>query len=116
MKKILFLITGILLLSCSDDDLQDCPDISNQAWYNDLKSELDENCSFEVSIFKGSYSGEIVYYQLITDPRVNFQAMLKFYNCEGNLVAELTAEESNEYLNDTGRNNEKIYTCSEQQN
>jgi len=114
MKKFFFLLTSVLLLSCSDDDdLKQCSDVSGQDWYNDLKAELDADCSTQISIFKGNYGGETVYYQLITDPTVNFQAMLEFYNCEGDLVAELSAEESNNYLNESGRMDEKIYTCSE---
>ena len=115
MKKILIFITCNLLFSCSDDDLKECADVSGQDWYIDLKAELDEDCSIQISIFKGNYREETVYYQLITDPRVNFQAMLQFYSCEGDLVAELSANESNNYLNEPGRMDEKIYTCSEQE-
>ncbi|QYA25976.1 hypothetical protein G3I01_10775 [Gramella sp. MT6] len=113
MKKILCLITCLSFFSCSDDDFQGCTNAESKTWFNEFKAEIDEDCSIEVSIFKGNYNGETVYYQLITDPRVNFQAMLEFYNCDGEVVANLTAEESNEYLNDQADKDEKIYTCSE---
>ncbi|MDT0644290.1 hypothetical protein RM553_15740 [Zunongwangia sp. F363] len=113
MKMFFFLTLCMLFFSCSDDDLQVCPNGLNETWFNDFKSELDDNCFSETSIFQGIYNGETVYYQLITDPLVNFQAFLKFYNCEGNLVADLSAEGSNNYLDGPGRDDDKIYTCSE---
>lgn len=112
MKKLLILVTVVSILSCTDDDLQTCSNIENKTWFNELKAELNENCNFQVSIFEGSYNGETVYYQLITDPVVNFQALIKFYNCDGEIVADLTPEESNDYLDGPGRNDEKIFTCS----
>ena len=113
MKKFFVLVFLVVLCSCSSDDSPLCDDVTNQAWFVNLTDELDQNCSVEKSIFKGRYNNEIVYYELITDPRVNFQAILEFYDCEGNLVAELTAEESNQYLNERRSSDEKIYTCSE---
>ncbi len=114
MKKIVFFAFSLLLLtSCSNDDNADCPGGLNETWFANYKSELNSNCNIEVSIFKGSYEGETVYYDLITDGAVNFQAMITFYNCNGDIVAELTSEESTSYLNNEGQDDSKIFTCTE---
>ncbi len=75
--------------------------------------ELDENCSIETSVFQGQYEGQVVFYPLITDPKVNYQAMLDLYNCEGELIAQLSAEESNQYLDARSGLDTRIYTCTE---
>ena len=112
IKKLPILALVILLFSCSDDDDTNCPGGLNETWFSNYKAELNSNCGTEVSILRGDYRGQTVYYELITDPRVNFQAMITFYNCSGNVEAELTAEESNAYLDNEGRDDRKVFTCS----
>ena len=112
IRKLPFLIVAMLLFSCSDEDDPNCPGGLNETWFTNFKAELNSNCEIEVSIFRGDYGGQTVYYELITDPRVNFQAMITFYNCNGNVEAELTAKESNAYLDNEGRDDIKVFTCS----
>ncbi|MCL6220012.1 hypothetical protein [Zunongwangia pacifica] len=112
IRKLPILIVAMLLFSCSDDDDSNCPGGINETWFTSFKSELNANCGTEVSIFRGDYEGQIVYYELITDPTVNFQAIITFYDCSGNVVAELTAKESNAYLENEGRDDIKVFTCS----
>lgn len=113
MKR-LFLLTAFLsLCSCSNDDSPDCSSVSNQVWFQGLKDDLDADCSIKTSIFQVVYNGQIVYYVLITDPRVNFSPRLDMLDCRGNIIVELTNDQSIEYLNGDGRDDEVIYTCSE---
>ena len=85
----------MVLASCSDDDDTNFTGGLNETWFTNYKAELNSNCGTEVSIFRGDYQIQTVYYELITDGRVNFQTMITFYNCNGNVVAELTVKESN---------------------
>lgn len=112
MRKFLLILSLSALVACSDDDLQSC-NISDKAWFDQFKNELDDNCSIETSIFEGSYEGQVVYYTLVTDPKVNFQAMLDLYDCDGNFIADLSAEESNSYLDSRRGSDKLIFTCSE---
>ena len=112
MKKISLLIFSLFILTACSKDEDACSGIANEVWFEQWKANLDAECDIEVSIFKGIYEDEIVYYELITDPAVNFQAMFVFYNCSGEMVAELNMEESNDYLNAQHASNEKLYTCA----
>ncbi|WBL21238.1 hypothetical protein [Zunongwangia sp. HRR-M8] len=113
IRKLSILALTILLFSCSDDDDTNCPGGLNETWFTNFKAELNSNCEIEVSIFRGNYKGQTVYYELITDGAVNFQAMITFYNCNGDVEAELTAEQSNEYLDNEGQDDLKLFTCSD---
>ncbi|WP_417886985.1 hypothetical protein [Zunongwangia sp.] len=103
---------GLLFFACSsdDDNSNTCNGTIDPQFFAELKESI-TSCSCETSILKGTYNNETVYYKAITDPLCYTQTHYFFYDCKGNLIKELSNEESNEYDQENNRTNEILYTC-----
>ncbi len=127
-KSLLFILLVTLVFSCTEDEnkvnanseieLQNACTAEEPLaidWMQDLKEEL--HCgeySCEVSIVKSEYEGETVYFILVTDPSCNASGVRNLYNCYGEIMKELTGEESSIFLNDLGVETEFeiLFSCN----
>ena len=83
-------------------------------WMEDLITEL--NCgeyACKVAILKSEYEGETVFYIQMTDPVCNGFDEITLYNCMGKKVESFSIEESMEFVNNSGREVEEIFSCNE---
>lgn len=127
MKKIVFLVAlSIVIISCSSDDskVQDLQEASlvfncedspeGSEWYQNLIDSMDcGQYSCKISLLQSTYQGQTVFYTQITDELCFTQVKYTLYNCEGKVVKEMTVEESREYLNNSNREVEELFSCNE---
>ena len=96
MRNFLILL-AILLVACKED-----PEITSTAsacsandpvsevgWVSMLKNSI-TNCSCLVSVIRGTYDGETVFFTAVTDPLCNVVATPILYDCDGNKVKTFT--------------------------
>ena len=129
MKKfiLLTLFFSATIISCTNNDDEVIADSQLEAqnactaekpleldWMQDLITEL--NCgeyACQVAILKSEYEGETVFYIQMTDPVCFGFDEITLYNCTGKKVESFSIEESMEFVNNSGREVEEIFSCNE---
>jgi len=117
MRAIVFLLFAIVIISCQDDrEAQNtvCTDIESieqTPWLVELKNSI-TNCSCEVSIIKGEYERQTVFFVALTDPLCNGINSPSLFNCEGKVVRSFTsAAEDQKELADKVTIDTILYRC-----
>lgn len=122
MKKhvltILIVIT-IISVSCNDDGklvMNACTptlSIDNVPWIAELKNTM-TNCTCEISIIKGTYEGQTVFFIGLTDPLCDGIDTPTLYNCEGNEIISFTDSPSDqEELHNKVTRDSVLYRCKD---
>jgi hypothetical protein len=120
MTKHIFALSIILTAistSCHDDKklaINACtPDISidDVPWLMQLKKTL-TNCTCEMSIIKGTYLGQTVFFTGLTDPTCDGIDTPTLYGCEGNEIRSFTTSRPDqEELHDKVTRDGVLYRC-----
>lgn len=83
---------------CSDDTIKKSCDsvtsIETIPWISEITGTL--NCTCEISIFRGKYEGQTVFFASLTDPACDGISTPDLYDCDGNVVRSITTSESDQ--------------------
>jgi hypothetical protein len=112
------LITYVILSGCTDEDHDletqnacnsDNP-IENVTWIKNMKNSL-TNCTLELSIIKGTYEGQTVFFTGITDGLFDgIYAPSVLYDCNGELVRTFTIDDFQDFYGNVTRDT-VLYRC-----
>lgn len=100
MKRLFLLLvaTGMLSGRCTDDTIKKSCDsvtsIETIPWISEITDTL--NCTCEISIFRGKYEGQTVFFASLTDAACNGISTPDLYDCDGNVVRSITTLESDQ--------------------
>lgn len=119
MRKFVFIMSIILTLGtvrCSDDQVEtnacaSSDPIGDVPWIAELKKSM-TNCACEISLIKGTYQGQTVFFIALTDPLCNGIDTPTLYNCEGKKVREFSDSivDQND-LRDNVTRDHVVYRC-----
>ncbi len=116
MKKLILLFAASLLLFSCDDEEKEISNACTSAkpleeveWLKDLKNSL-TNCTCEVSLIKGTYDNQTVFFTALTDPICDGIDTPTLYDCEGNIVRTFTMNDYQEFYSNVTRD-EVLYRC-----
>lgn len=117
MKNFLFYAFCFFLFIACTNDSDNLPCTADEEWLQDFKDQVSEtcceNCACVQKIFKGNYKGRTVYYQRPAGELCDAVYFLKFYNCTGDVVKEMSQQETYDYLIEGGREDEVVFSCPE---
>lgn len=114
--KILSVTLFFALLSCDKDENetsnQNACDTNNPLeieWVIQIKNSM-QNCICEISIIRGTYNGQTVFFTAITDPLCDGIDIPTLYNCEGVAIKTYTIDDYKEFYNEVSRDT-VLYRC-----
>lgn len=112
MKKLLFVSFLIIaiILSCEKDNKAENL-IDDLPWLKEIKNSL-KSCTCDVSIFKGTYNNQTVYFTLMNDPVCNSVFGTSLWNEKGETIKTYGPSDQNLFASEV-TNKIVLYTCSD---
>ena len=118
MRNFLILL-AILLVACTNDPeiistTSACSandPVSEVGWVNTLKNSI-TNCSCLVSVIRGTYNSETVFFTAVTDPLCDVVLTPTLYDCDGVIVKTFTDSVDDQEDLQNLIHDSILYTCT----
>lgn len=118
--KFLPLVVTLALFSCNDlnndtEGTNACTadDPMEISWIKDLQNTLTD-CTCEISVIRGTYDGQTVFFTALTDPLCDGIDTPTLYDCNGDIVRTFTWDDYQEFYSEVTRD-EVLYRCKTDQ-
>ncbi|MDE5423883.1 hypothetical protein L3073_16845 [Ancylomarina sp. DW003] len=99
ITSVLILLLGFSSCNASKNDTPKC-DIQNPfeeyTWLKEIKESLKDS-DVEKTIYQATYNKQIVFYLMVTDPRVRLAFGVTLWDSDGKIVRKFKSNESEDY-------------------
>jgi len=99
ITSILILLLGFSACDTHKNTMANCDSkkpLEDLAWLKEIKESLKDS-DVGKTIYQATYNKQIVYYLMVTDPRVRLAFGATLWDCEGKVVREFKSGEYEEF-------------------